>query len=98
MEPSEYALIAALENRHWWYTGMRASARALLQHALADSGPAGRTRAILDAGCGTGGGLRWLTAFGTVTGLDFHPLAVQAARKASDRVCRASVLAVPFAD
>ena len=98
MEPSEYAQIAALEERHWWYTGMRASARALLQHALSTGKSATRPLAILDAGCGTGGGLRWLSAFGNVSGLDFHPLAVEAARTASDRVCRASVLAVPFAE
>ncbi len=96
MEPAEYALIAALEERHWWYTGMRASARALLQLAISSTGPSARPLDILDAGCGAGGGLRWLCAFGTVTGLDFHPLAVQAARSVSPRVCRASVLVAPF--
>ncbi len=96
MEPGEYDLIAALEDRHWWYTGMRASARAILRGALAgERGP--RPLEILEAGCGTGGGLRWLSEFGRVTGLDFHPRAVQLAARTSPRVCRASVLAVPFA-
>ena len=94
MEPGEYDLIAALEECHWWYTGMRACAREVLRAAL---GGRSAPLAILDAGCGTGGGLRWLAEFGRVTGLDFHPRAVQWARRASPRVCQASVLAVPFA-
>lgn len=93
MEPGEYDLIASLEERHWWYTGMRASARALLRTVLPrGSAPA----AILDAGCGAGGGLRWLGEFGTVTGLDVHPRAVALSRVVSRRVCQASVLNVPF--
>jgi SAM-dependent methyltransferase len=98
MEPGEYDLIAALEERHWWYTGMRLSARALLRQALSLEPHAHQPRGldILDAGCGTGGGLRWLAEFGAVTGLDFHPRAVQLARRVSPRVTRASVLALPF--
>ncbi len=94
MEPGEYDLIAALEERHWWYTGMRASAREVLRAALK---PRSASLDILDAGCGAGGGLRWLAEFGRVTGLDVHPRAVELARRSSPRVCRASVLAVPFA-
>jgi SAM-dependent methyltransferase len=98
MEPGEYDLIAALEERHWWYTGMRASARALLRQALSREPHTRPPRRldILDAGCGTGGGLRWLSEFGAVTGLDFHPRAVELARRVSPRVTRASVLALPF--
>lgn len=96
MEPGEYDLIASLEERHWWYTGMRLGARALLRSALATETP--RRLDILDAGCGAGGGLRWLAEFGAVSGLDFHPQAVQLSRRVSPRVCRASVLAVPLAD
>lgn len=96
METAEYRLIAALEERHWWYIGMRACARALLQQGLRGEAPSCRPREILDAGCGTGGGLRWLAAFGRVTGLDYHPLAIQAAAHSSRRICRSSVMALPF--
>jgi SAM-dependent methyltransferase len=96
VEPTEYDRIAALEERHWWYTGMRAGARALLRRTLASS-PPNTGRSILDAGCGTGGGLRWLAEFGRVTGLDVHPLAVRHAVRVGPRVCRASVLTLPFA-
>lgn len=98
MEPGEYDLIAALEDRHWWYTGMRANARALLLSVLDSEAGLARTRSrlILDAGCGAGGGLRWLAEFGTVFGLDFHPRAATLSRRVSARVCRASVLDVPL--
>ena len=33
MERSEYAVMAAVEERHWWYGGMRAIAAALLDEA-----------------------------------------------------------------
>lgn len=91
MEPGEYDHIARLESQHWWYVGMRRIAENLLR----DSGLRPPAQ-ILDAGCGTGGGMEWLSAFGTVTGIDFHPLAVRYACQKSRRVGRASVQAVPF--
>jgi SAM-dependent methyltransferase len=91
MEPGEYDTIAQLESQHWWYVGMRRIAEGLLR----DSGLRPPAR-ILDAGCGTGGGLEWLSAFGEVTGIDLHPLAVRYARQKSRRVARASVQGLPF--
>ena len=93
MEPSEYDNIAQLETRHWWYMGMRQIAEGVLR----PSGLPPHTQ-ILDAGCGTGGGLQWLSAFGTVAGIDLHPLAVRYAVQKSRRVARASVQAIPFPD
>lgn len=93
MDPREYHHLAELEDQHWWYAGMRASARALLtQLALP------RPARILDAGCGTGGGLRWLAEFGQPHGVDWHPLAVHYARRAAPRVARASIQTLPFPD
>jgi SAM-dependent methyltransferase len=93
MEPSEYDNIARLEQQHWWYVGMREIAARMLAPVLAPA-PAQR---ILDAGCGVGGGLRWLSAFGQVTGIDLHPRAIQYSAQVSPRVSRASVQAIPFA-
>jgi SAM-dependent methyltransferase len=97
VEPGEYDNVAHVESRHWWYVGMRRIAEALLREAGL------RPHAhILDAGCGTGGGLQWLSAFGAATGVDLHPLAVRyAAQKSCEsesrsRVARASVQALPF--
>jgi len=91
MEPGEYDTLARLESRHWWYVGMRRIAESVLREA--GLRPPSR---ILDAGCGTGGGLQWLAAYGTVTGVDVHPLAVRYAARSSPRVACASVQALPF--
>ena len=52
MNPAEYEAMYRLEDRLWWYTGMRRITAAALGGRL--TGAAGRLR-ILDAGCGTGG-------------------------------------------
>ena len=91
MELSEYENISRLEDRHWWYVGMRTIAADLIR--TLDLPPSAR---ILDAGCGVGGGLKWLSAFGAVTGIDLHPLATRYASQASARVAQASVQGLPF--
>jgi SAM-dependent methyltransferase len=91
MEPGEYERLARLEEEHWWYVGMRRIAAEWLRTI-----PLPCDATILDAGCGTGGGLKWLAAFGTPTGLDLHPRAVHHASHASTRVARASIQAIPF--
>jgi len=93
MEASEYDNIARLEERHWWYVGQRRIAEQMTRGLRL---PAGAR--ILDAGCGAGGGLRWLAGFGAPTGIDFHPRAVRYAAQASPRVARASIESLPFAD
>jgi hypothetical protein len=71
MELSEYENIARLEDQHWWYAGMRQIAANLVRTL-----PLPRPARILDAGCGVGGGLKWLSAFGVTAGIDLHPLAI----------------------
>jgi SAM-dependent methyltransferase len=93
MEPGEYDTLARLEGEHWWYAGMRRIATDLVG-AL----PLPRHARILDAGCGTGGGLKWLASVGKPTGIDLHPRAVSYAARHSPRVAQASIQALPFAD
>lgn len=93
MEPSEYENIAAVEARHWWYTGMAEICARLLRGA----GATMRGR-VLDAGCGAGGALAWLVEFGEPIGLDYHPLPLSLAQgKGVAALTRASVQALPFA-
>jgi SAM-dependent methyltransferase len=92
VELSEYDNIARLEAQHWWYVGMRSIARGWVR-AL----PLRPGAAILDAGCGTGGGLRWLAEFGRPTGIDLNEPATQYAARETPRVARASVDGLPFA-
>jgi SAM-dependent methyltransferase len=52
---------------------------------------------ILDAGCGTGGNLRWLSRFGQAYGIDLAPQAVHFCQQRQlTTVSRASVLDLPF--
>lgn len=93
MEASEYTVMAAVEDRHWWYGGMRAIAAALLDQVYA-----GRTNLrVLDAGCGTGANVRFLQRYGQVTGIDLAVEALElAGPRVSGKLARASVLELPF--
>ncbi len=73
----EIDLMAAVEDRLWWYVGMRAITRALLDRHL---GPV-RPLRILDAGCGTGANARFLSEWGQVTALDLDRYALRQAHR-----------------
>jgi SAM-dependent methyltransferase len=94
MDPSEYRTIYAVEDRHWWYAGMRRITLALLDEVYG-----GRDDLrILDAGSGTGAAMRYLSRFGQVTGIDVSPLALDFCRaRGLERLSQASVTALPFA-
>lgn len=65
MEPSAYREMADTEGRHWWFTGRRTVLRALISRLKLP-----RDAAILELGCGTGGNLTMLAAFGRVSALE----------------------------
>jgi SAM-dependent methyltransferase len=92
MESSEYDTIAQLEDQHWWYAGMRQIAADLVRTL-----PLPPHAQILDAGCGAGGGLKWLSAFGATAGIDLHPLAIHYAGRVSTRLTQGSIQQLPFA-
>lgn len=96
MEPLIYERIAAIERAHWWYRGRREIIARLL--APAEFAPSGR--AVLSAGCGTGGELRFLSGYGRVFGVDPSESAISHARAAGfgDAIQQASLEAVPFPD
>jgi SAM-dependent methyltransferase len=96
VERAQYGVMYRREDRHWWYAGMRQSALALLEQALAGRGPV----RLLDAGCGTGGTTAALRRFGTVVGVDLaeEALAFAARRGLGGALVRASVERLPFAD
>lgn len=85
----------ASEENHWWYVGMRQITRKILDSVLV-----GRAKIqILDAGCGTGKNLEELSRYGEVTGIDYSGEAIDfVRRRGANRVLRASVDALPFAD
>ncbi|MBI3761788.1 MAG: class I SAM-dependent methyltransferase [Chloroflexi bacterium] len=95
MDISEYYNIARLEESHWWYVGMAGIAKDWLSHLPTVN--AAKPRVILDAGCGTGGDLKFLSEFGTAIGIDLHPLALRlSAEKGYTRLARATVEQLPF--
>ena len=92
MEQAEYLVMAEVEGHHWWYGGMRAIAASMLNQVYAGR----RDLHILDAGCGSGGNLRFLRRYGSVIGIDLAAEALALGQQSG--MARASVLAIPFAD
>jgi SAM-dependent methyltransferase len=95
MDPREYELMYLVEDRHWWYRGMETITRSLLKNRIHPN----RRIDILDAGCGTGAAMTtYLAEYGDVTGVDFHPRALDfCLKRNARRLARASVLDLPFA-
>lgn len=93
-----YARIHRFEQDHFWYRGIRRISAALLGDELTRPGSR-----ILDAGCGTGGFLRWALdngSFASAAGIDIGSKAVELAR---ERVPEADLRvgplrSLPFAD
>jgi SAM-dependent methyltransferase len=91
-----YRRLRAVEEQHWWQHGMREIAGSLLGERLARP-----HQSLLDAGCGTGGFLRWVSARGSfdrICGVDVSPEAVSLAREAvpGAEISVASVDDLPF--
>lgn len=90
-----YQRLHDLEERHWWSLGMRAIAAGLLLRRLRDAGDV----RILDAGCGTGGALTWVSRLApsaTVVGIDYSPFALAYCRRQGRCLAQASVTDLPF--
>ncbi|MDX6666771.1 MAG: hypothetical protein QOK04_151 [Solirubrobacteraceae bacterium] len=76
--PDDYhPRIRQVEQRHWWHVGMRRISAALLGERVQ------RDARLLDAGCGTGGFLRWALAqwpIAHASGVDISDAAIELAR------------------
>ena len=95
MEHDEYRRLRELEDHMWWFRGMELISLALVERFVANASEL----AILDAGCGTGGMLRPLSRFGTVTGLDRSAQALRLAKtRATGALVQASVERAPLAE
>ena len=95
MEREEYRYLFELEERLWWFQGMKNITRALIERFA----PNQRQFRILDAGCGTGGMLDFLCQYGSVVGIDLFEEAISFARRREGaRLARASLTQLPFAD
>jgi ubiquinone/menaquinone biosynthesis C-methylase UbiE len=88
------AATAAAEERHFWFRGLRRTARWLIGRALG----ATRPTLIIDCGAGTGRNLEWLADLGPAVGVERSPAGLRVGRAHGRRLVRASVTHLPFAD
>lgn len=99
MERAEYEHMHAVEDRMWWYRGLRRLVADQLARTLSRSAASGP---VLDAGCGTGGMLRVLgpdVAGRPTVGLEYDPVAAgMAMTKAGRPVFSGSVNEMPLGD
>jgi ubiquinone/menaquinone biosynthesis C-methylase UbiE len=87
-----YRRIFEAEEHHWWYVGMRQLSATML-----GSRDAGEDATLLDAGCGTGGFLRWMLDRGAWTAVAGADLASAALELARERVPEADLRSGPLA-
>jgi SAM-dependent methyltransferase len=96
MQADEYDTMRETEDRHWWYAVLRYLVWMTLPSRLPPRAH------VLDAGCGTGGMLRFLQReipFIETAGIDVSEHALQYCRSSGlDQVSMGSVHALPFAD
>jgi SAM-dependent methyltransferase len=85
----------AVEDRHWWYVGVRREVEAWLERLQRQRSAPLR---ILDAGCGTGGLLANVRAEAWKVGVEISTEGIRLARKRGIVLVRGSVSALPFAD
>jgi SAM-dependent methyltransferase len=98
MNLEEYEVMYRVEDTHWWYLGMEQITRQMLDYAFStDASPS--SRRLLDAGCGTGAVMKYLSHYGDAIGLDLSAEALRFSRRRGHRrLTQASATAVPFAD
>jgi SAM-dependent methyltransferase len=98
MQTEDYEYLYQLEEKFWWFEGMRRIAASLLDPLLLPA----TDRTILDAGCGTGGNLEWLARYaggGCIAGIDLIETALDFCREGGHRrLAQASATDLPFAD
>ena len=96
MKPVEYERMYTAEESQWWYAGMRAISAALLDPVLPEGAPDGRW--LLDAGCGTGQNLLYLSRRARAVGVDLSDEALAFCRQRGVPAAKAGLLALPFPD
>jgi SAM-dependent methyltransferase len=94
MNPKEFEILYHSEDTHWWYLGMAAISKTIINRWYSPK----NNLKILDAGCGTGGAMSsFLANYGAVTGFDFSSDALHYCRlRKLNRIVHASALNIPF--
>lgn len=88
MNQKEFHAINDLENRHWWYIGMKEIWVKILPEVTKKN----KFKNILDLGCGTGGNLTELEKFGDAEGLEYSDYALRLCKENKHKCFQGSVL------
>ena len=79
VQQHHYPILYEVEETHWWYVGRRRIIQCLVEKICTSlNSPNPR---ILDVGCGTGGNLKVLSAYGRAEGVDISPQAIEFCRE-----------------
>ena len=70
MTSGQHEVMFRVEDRLWWYVGMQAITRAVVERTYVRGGDL----RILDAGCGTGASMAYLSDSGAPSGLISRPM------------------------
>ncbi len=93
MTVKEMKSMYELEQDHWWFVSKKTMVASLIRKLNR------RFQDILDAGCGTGGNLSVLSAFGRCTGSDIVREAIEfCVRNGATRLVRSQIENMPFKD
>lgn len=96
MQAQDFADLYELEEKLWWFAGMREITASLLDLLLEKP----EKRSILDAGCGSGGMISWLERYSggrQVFGIDFDECALSfCCRRGLPLLAQASAVELPF--
>jgi SAM-dependent methyltransferase len=97
MRTEDFRDLYEVEEKLWWFAGMREISAALLDDFCAKN-----PQAVLDAGCGTGLNLKWLERYAAeraICGLDVEKTALDFCRERGENfLTQASATSLPFAD
>ncbi|NCN58635.1 methyltransferase type 11 [Candidatus Roizmanbacteria bacterium CG22_combo_CG10-13_8_21_14_all_38_20] len=93
MQKSHYEDLYDNQDTLWWYKGMRLINTTLLNKYFSQK----RGLKILDAGCGAGAALGYLSQYGETIGVDISDEALKFARKRG-KVKKADIANLPFKD
>jgi SAM-dependent methyltransferase len=95
MYKSEYATMYRTEEELWWYLGLRDTIKYFITNQTAT------TAAVLDAGCGTGKNMEFLTGLGyrNIEGFDFSVDAVEFCKKRGlSQVKQGNIMDIQYPD
>lgn len=92
MDKIIYLNMVEMERNHWWYKGRREIIGKIIQPFLHSN------MKILDAGCGAGGTMEYMSEYGSMLGVDISKEMVEHCRNIGLNALCESIHCLPFQD